>query len=198
MAGDFFEGADARGEGLSCAINGGGRRIVRGGFFDFGDEGGADDGSVGEAAKNGDVPRQRDAEAYSDGKLRDVTRAAQKCGEIIGKRIFGASHSGAGDKIEKTRGYRSDFREAVIRGSRRAEKNRVEMMGGEDATVVVGFFWSEVRDEDAVGSGRGGGARKFFEAHLENGIVVTEENERDLARFSNFSDKFDDSCERGV
>jgi len=52
VAGGFLEGANFCGEGGSGGING-----MR--FFDFGDEGGADDGGVGEAAEKGDVSGQR-------------------------------------------------------------------------------------------------------------------------------------------
>src|SRR5260370_253265 len=73
-----------------------------------------------------------------------------------------------------------DFREAVVGGSGRAEEDGVEMLGGENASIVFGFFRRKIRDEDAVGTGGCGGGRKFFKAHLQDRIVVAEKDERDL------------------
>ena len=55
-----------------------------GGLLDCGDEGGADDGGVGEAAENGDVAGEGYAEAYGDGKLREGTGAAHERMRVLG------------------------------------------------------------------------------------------------------------------
>ena len=52
-------------------------------FFNLGDERGADDGGVGEAAKNGNVAGQRDAKANGDGELRDAAGAAKVDSEFV-------------------------------------------------------------------------------------------------------------------
>ena len=213
MAGGLFEEADAIGEGGGSGVDGGGiGRIcgggiqnrcgrsggVGGGDFDFGDEGGADDGGVGEAAEHGDVGGQRDAEADRDGESRDAARATEEGGEIVRKRIFGPRDTRARDEIEKTRGDGGDFGEALVGGGGRGEENAIEILGGEDAAVVVGLFGREIGDEDAVGASGCGGGGEFFQAHLENGIVVAEEDEGDFAGFADFTDEIEDFGEGGT
>ena len=65
------------------------------------------------------------------------------------------------------------------------------MMRGENAAIVFGFFGSDVGDEDAIGSGGGSRSREFFQAHLEDWIVVAEEDDGDFGgggiRFANFA-----------
>src|SRR6266436_2906049 len=72
------------------------------------------------------------------------------------------------------------------------------MMRGEDAAIVGGFFGSEVGGEDAVGPSFAGGAREFFQAQLEDGIVVAEEHERNLRGLTDAADEFDYTGERGA
>src|SRR5690349_11527382 len=93
------------------------------GLFDFGNERRADDGGVSKAAKDGDVSRQRNPEAYGDGQLRCGARAAKQSGKIFGKRIFRSGHARPGDEIEKSAGGFGNFGQAVVGGSRRAQKN---------------------------------------------------------------------------
>src|SRR6266851_2670379 len=127
-----------------------------------------------------DAFRKRDAEADSNGKLRDAAGPPEEGGEIVGQGVLRAGDAGSGNEIEKTRGARGDFREALVRGSRRAKEDAVEMVRGKNAAIVFGFFGSEIGGENAVGAGRRGGRCEFFEAHLQDGIVVAEEDERDL------------------
>src|SRR5882672_1423159 len=141
-------------------------------FLNFGNEGGADDGCVGEATENGDVAGQRNSEANRDRKMCDGTRAAQERWKIVGERILCAGNAGSGNEVEKTGGAGGNFREALIRGRWRAEEDGVEMMGRENAAIVGGFFGSEVGGENAIGAGGCGGRCEFFEAHLEDGVVV--------------------------
>ena len=72
------------------------------------------------------------------------------------------------------------------------------MMRGENAAIVVRFFGREIGDEDAVGAGVAGGACKFFEAHLQDGIVVAEEHERNLRGFANAAHQIEDAGQRGA
>ena len=65
MAGGFFEFQD------TFAQRGGGG-IGGGCVFDFGDQRGADYGSVSQATENADVAGERDAEANGDGKIREA------------------------------------------------------------------------------------------------------------------------------
>src|SRR5712692_903228 len=123
---------------------------------------------------------ERDAEADSDRKLRDAAGPPEEGGKIIGQGILRTGHAGAGDEIEKTGGAGRDFREAFVRGSRRAEEDGVELMSGENAAIVFRFFGREVGSEDAVGASGSGGGCEFLEAHLQDGIVVAEEDERNL------------------
>jgi len=109
-----------------------------------------DDRCVGKAAENGNMARKRDAEADSDGKLRDAAGPPQKCREIVGQGILRAGDAGSGNEIEKTGGASGDFREAVVSRSGCAEEDGIEMMSGENASIVFGFFGCEIRDEDAV------------------------------------------------
>src|SRR5258708_11695684 len=173
VAGGLLERADAIAEGRRGGVKG-----LR--LFNFGDEVGADDGGVGKAAENGNMARKRDPEADRDGKLRDAAGAAQERGQIVGQGILRAGDAGAGNEIEKTGGAGRDFREAVVSRRGCAEEDGIEMMSGENASIVFGFFGREIRDKDAIGPGECGGGRKFFETHLEDGIVVAEKNERDL------------------
>src|SRR5229473_3232418 len=89
-------------------------------------------------------------------------------------------YASAGDEIEKTGGAGGDFRKSLVRGSRRTKKNRVEMMGGENAAILFGFFGREISGEDAVGACRRGRGCEFFKAHLQDGIVIAEKDQRDL------------------
>ena len=95
MAGGFFEGAHAFAQGLSASFD-------RWRFFNFRDEGGADDGSIGETTKNRNMAGKRNAEADSDGKLSDAARPPKEGGEIVGESILRAGDSSAGDEVEKT------------------------------------------------------------------------------------------------
>src|SRR6266403_5034631 len=169
-------------------------------FFDFGDEGGADDGGVGEAAEKGDVSGQRNSEAHRDRKICDSTRAAQERWKIIGERILCTGNAGPGNEIEKAGGAGSNFCEAFVRGSRRTEEDGVKMLRGENTAIVDGFFGSEIGGEDAVSADGCGGGSKFFEAHLEDGIVVAEEGERDFvrgrARLANAANEIEDAGQR--
>src|SRR5713226_9681338 len=173
MASGFFERAEAIAKGNGCGSDG-----WR--FFNFGDEGGADDGGIGEAAENGDMAGKRNAEADGDGKLRDAAGPPEEGGQIIGQDILRAGDAGAGDEIEKTGGAGSNFREAFVRGSGRAEEDGIEMMCGENAAIVFGFFGREIGDENAISASGCGSGCEFFEPHLENGIVIAEEDERDF------------------
>jgi len=94
------------------------------------------------------VAGKRDAEANGDRQLRDFACAAQEGGEFVGEGIFCAGDTGAGDEIKKAGRNGGDFGEALVGGSRSAEKNGVEMMGGKDAAMVFGLFGREVGDED--------------------------------------------------
>src|SRR6267378_1249768 len=174
VASGLLERAEAIAEGRGGGIDGLS-------LFNFGDERGADDGGVGEAAKNRNVAGKRDSKTNSDGELRNAAGAADERGEIIGQHIFCAGDAGAGNQIEETGRASGDFREAVVGGSWSAEKDAVEMMHGENAAIVFGFFRREVRDEDAIGAGDCCGGSEFFETHLQDGIVVAEEDERDLS-----------------
>ncbi len=126
------------------------------------------------------MARQRNAETDSDGKPRDGAGTAQERGEIVGQGVLRAGNTGAGDEIEKPGGAGGDFRKSLVRGSRRTKKNRVEMMGGENAAILFGFFGREISGEDAVGACRRGRGCEFFKAHLQDGIVIAEKDQRDL------------------
>src|SRR6267143_459875 len=148
VASGLLERAEAIAEGRGGGIDGLS-------LFNFGDERGADDGGVGEAAKNRNVAGKRDYKTNGDGELRNAAGAADERGEIIGQHIFCAGDAGAGNQIEETGRASGDFREAVVGGSWSAEKDAVEMMHGENAAIVFGFFRREVRDED-TGESRAG------------------------------------------
>ena len=111
------------------------------------------------------------------GSCVNLADAAEKSREIVGQSVLCAGYAGAGDEIEKTGGHGGDFGEALVGGSGSGEKNRVEMMRGENTAIVVGLFGSEIGDEDAVGAGVCGSAGEFFQAHLQDGIVIAEEDE---------------------
>lgn len=198
VAGGFFEGMDFGGESLCGLVDCTGGVVARGGLLNFGYERGADDGGVGEATEDGDVAGQRNAEADSDGKLRDAAGAAEKGGKIVWQRVLCSGHAGAGDEVEESGGDSGDFGEALVCGSRCAEENGVEMMRGEDAAIVVGLLGSEIGDENAVGACVGSGSSEFFEAHLQDGIVVAEEDEGNLAGLANLADEVDDLTKSGA
>jgi hypothetical protein len=86
----LLEGVEAIAEGHRCSFDG-----WR--FFNFGDERRADDGSVGEATKNGHMARKRDAETDGDRKLRDTAGPPEESREIVGQGILRARNAGAGD-----------------------------------------------------------------------------------------------------
>ena len=87
MSRGLLEGADAVAEG-----SGGGFDGWR--FFNFGYEGGADDGGVGKATQNGNMAGKRDAEADGNGKLRDAAGPPQESREIVGQRILRTGNTG--------------------------------------------------------------------------------------------------------
>src|SRR5438309_9015753 len=173
MAGGLLERANA------IAERGGGC-FYRSCLFNFGDEGGSDYSSVREAAENGHMAGKRDPEADRDGKPRDAASSPEEGGEIIGQGVLSTSDAGTRNKVEKSRGAAGDLRKALVRGSRRAEKDSVEMVRGEDAAIVFGLFGREVSSEDAVSAIGCSSGCEFLEAHLQNGIVVAEEDERNL------------------
>src|ERR1700730_13573965 len=140
----------------------------------------------------------RTAAAYGNGKVCEGASAANESGKIVGERVFGAGNAGAGDEIEEAGRNGRDFCQPFIGGSGRAEKNRVEMMRGEDTAIVGGFFGSEVGREDTVGACFAGGAREFLEAHLQDGIVVTEKHERGLGGCADATNEIDYAGERGA
>src|SRR5713101_3866853 len=67
VAGSFLERAETRSKSGSGGVNGGSCRIWHSRFFNFGHEGRADDGGIGETAEDGDVTGERDAEADGNG-----------------------------------------------------------------------------------------------------------------------------------
>src|SRR6266436_152416 len=138
----------------------------------------------------------RDAEANGDGKLRDLAGAAQQRGKIRGKRVLLTGYAGARNEIEKAGRAGGDFLETVVGGGGSAKKNGVEMMRGKDAAVVAGFFRSEIGDEDTVSASRRSSGGKFFEAHLKDGIVVAEKEQRHFRRLPNATNEIEHSRER--
>src|SRR6266481_1441924 len=169
---------------------------VAGGFFERANAFRERRGSgIGEAPENGNVAGKRDAEADGDGELRDAAGAADERGEIVGQGILRARNAGAGNQIEKAGRAGGDFREAFVCGSRSAKKNGVEKVRAENAAIVVGFFRREIGGENSVRAGRRCGRCEFFEAHLQDGIVVAKENKRDLGRLTNATDKIENTGE---
>src|SRR6266851_5478528 len=117
-----------------------------------------------------DAFRKRDAEADSNGKLRDAAGPPEEGGEIVGQGVLRAGDAGSGNEIEKTRGARGDFREALVRGSRRAKEDAVEMVRGKNAAIVFGFFGSEIGGENAVGASRRE-SKHVFQGRVEGRIA---------------------------
>src|SRR5260370_1027577 len=202
VAGSFLERAERRSKSGSGGVNGGSCRIWKSRFFNFGHEGRADDGGIGETAEDGDVTGERDDEADGNGELRDAAGAAEEGGQIVGESIFRAGNTGGGGEIEEAGGAGGDFGEALVRGSGRAKEDRVEMMSGEDAAIVAGFLGCEVGGENAVGPSGCGSGGEFFEAHLQNRIVVAKEDKRDIvrwgARLADAADEIEDAGKRGA
>src|SRR6266478_661746 len=132
----------------------------------------------------------------------DGTRAAQERWKIVGERILCTGNTGSGNEIEKTGGTGGNFREAFVGRGWRAEEDGVEMVSSENALIVGGFFGSEVGSEDAIGAGGCGSRCEFFEAHLEDGIVVAEEDKRDFVhgrvRLANAANEIEDAGQRGT
>ena len=88
--------------------------------------------------------------------------------------------------------------QALVVGSRSDEKNCVELIRSHNAEVIVCFFRREISHENAVGSGGGSGRGEFLETHLKDGIVVAEEDERNLRRFANVADQIENAVQRGA
>src|SRR5258708_33556442 len=131
----------------------------------------------------------RDAEANGDGKLRDLAGAAQQRGKIRGKRVLLTGYAGARNEIEKAGRAGGDFFETVVGGGGSAKENGVEVMRGKDAAVVAGFFRREIGDEDTVRASRRSSGGQFSEAHLEDGNVVGEKEERHLGRMPDATER---------
>src|SRR5258707_5478503 len=119
----------------------------------------------------------RNAEANGQRKLRDLAGAAQQRGKIRGKRLLLTGYAGARNKIEKAGRAGGDFLETIIGGGGSAKKNGVEMMRGENAAVVAGFFRSEIGDEDTVSASRRSSGGKFLWAHLKEVILMSEQDQ---------------------
>src|ERR1700682_644243 len=134
---------------------------------------------------------KRDAEANGDGKPCNGAGAADKRGQIVWERVFRAGNAGTRDQIKEARGHGGDFGEAVVGGRGRTEENGVEVVRGQEATVVGGFFGSEVGGEDAIGARGRGCDGESLETHLEDGIVVGEEDQRNLRALANADDEID-------
>ncbi len=138
---------------------------------------------------------KRNPEADRDGKFRCAAGTPQKRREIVGQGILRAGDTSPRNQVEKTGGTGRDFFEALIRGSRRAEENRIEMVSGEDAAILFRFFRRQIGGQNAVRtSGRGGGC-EFLEPHLQDRIVVAEEDERNLGGLSDPTNEIEDSCQ---
>ncbi len=72
------------------------------------------------------------------------------------------------------------------------------MMRGENAAIVVGFFGREIGGKNAVGASRCGRGGESLEAHLQDGIVIAEEDQRDLRDFANAVNEIENTGERGA
>jgi len=72
------------------------------------------------------------------------------------------------------------------------------MMSRQNAPVVFGLFRREICYEDAVGACRCSGGSEFFEPHLQNGIVVAENNDGNLRRFADAVNQIENSGKRGA
>ncbi len=55
----------------------------------------------------------------------------------------------------------------------------------QDAAIVFGLFRREIGDENAIGSGGSSGSSKFLHSELQDGIEITEEDQRHLAALTN-------------
>src|SRR5579875_2344587 len=140
-AGGVFERADE-----SRNVGGGLVGVCR--LFNLGDDGGADDGSVGDAAENGNVLGLRNAEADGKRKSGEAADAAGEREQIFGKRIARAGDARARDEIEEAAGTFGDFGEAPVGGSGRGKKDRVEMASAHGGAILGGLFGSQIGDKD--------------------------------------------------
>ena len=80
MAGSFLQGTYFYGKRGGSSIDGGRASARFRGFFDFGDQSGANYRRVGKPSKNGNVAGKRNAEAHGDGELRRFARPPQEGG----------------------------------------------------------------------------------------------------------------------
>src|SRR5438034_8995270 len=164
-------------------------------LFDFGDERGADYSSIGEAAENGNVTGERNAKTHSERKLCDRAGATQERGKVVGERVLRAGDAGAGNEIEKTRRAGGDLREALVSGCGCSKKNRAEMMSAKNTAVVRRFFRREVGRQNTIRACGFSRRSKFLKAHLQDGVVIAEQNQRDFRRQANAADQIEDAGE---
>src|SRR6185437_2588124 len=168
------------------------------GFFDFGDERGAHDGGIGNAAQGGDVRGKRDAETDGQRKPREAARARDERGQVLGKGFARAGYARARDQVKEAGRAFGDAGEAGVIGSGRGEEYRAEIARAHGGAIFGGFFGREIGGEGAIGAGLRGGGGEFFEAHAQNRIEIAEENQRHLRLRAYATDDFDDACERGA
>ena len=121
--------------------------------------------------------------------------APQQAREIVRQRVSCAGYPGARDKIEKAGGASRDFPEALVIRSRSREKNGVEILRVDYSVIILGLFRRQIGDEHAVGSGQSRGSCKLLEPHLQDGIEISEENQRHLAGLANPANQFEDTGE---
>src|SRR5258707_5236492 len=128
---------------------------------------------------------QRNAKADRDGKLHNAASPPQKRRQIVWQGILRTRDARARDEIQKTGRAGGDLRKSLVRGSRSAKEDGIEMVSGQDAPIVFRFFGRKVRGENAVSARRLRGGSEFFQAHLHAWIVVAEEDQRHLRGLPN-------------
>src|SRR5262249_52173496 len=142
----------------------------------------------------------RNAESHCDRQLRSGARTPQERWQIVRKRILRTRYARAGNKIKKTAGSACNLRQPFVGRSRCTKKNRVKMARMEDFLILNGFFRNQIGRENPICTRFRSGCCEFLEAHLQNGIVVTEKDDGYFRsgeiRIADFSNQLDHSGER--
>src|ERR1700687_924648 len=136
------------------------RGFGRAGPLDFRDQRGTHYGGIGQSPEYGNMTGERNAEANRKRQRSHPTGPPNQFRQIIRQCFFRAGYAGTRNQIQESAGDRRDFREAVIGGSRRSQKNCVESLGGTCVSILASFLGRQVGDQDAVRTRRCGAFRK--------------------------------------
>ena len=121
-----------------------------------------------------------DAEAEADGQRTDGFDFGGVVPDGFVIQAAFAGSTGLGDEIEKATGFLRDLFHAVRAGGGGDEEDDLDVGALQRGAQRAGFLGRQIHDEQAVDAGGVGGLGETLEAVLKEGIVVAEEQDRNV------------------